>query len=398
MEVGGSVVGPAGPVVSVGLPPIARTPSQWSSGHGEVFARRPTRAAAGRVSFAACASQIAVLVAPTSWPTCSSSAWAATRDLSSTTCDSSRVSSTNVAAVSAASMDHTDTSTRLSATSRSCAVAEATWWRGVVIAVMGPSQPAPTGARIRVTPSGGGRCCRKGCGREVACLVGVSRQALRAFLNHRGRHVGATRVALSTGPVENLWSLCRQVWTTGHVAVEQPGSLGGTEGMFAKALARGFREGIELLPRLPATGGGTARRRGSTRLRTGLRGSDRGGWVTRPLGPETTSVSTGSVTGTGHLKGPCDSYSQGPFVHFRVGWFRGSLRSHLNHRMPDPGQLWGSGHFLWTTRVASVDELVNSGGTRGMFRKGLARPLPEGIELLSRPPETGGGTARRRGS
>ena len=28
-------------------------------------------------------------------------------------------------------------------------------------------------------------------------------------------------------------------------------------------------------------------------------------------------MSIGSVTGTGHLKGPCDSYSRGPFVHFR---------------------------------------------------------------------------------
>jgi hypothetical protein len=28
-------------------------------------------------------------------------------------------------------------------------------------------------------------------------------------------------------------------------------------------------------------------------------------------------MSIGSVTGTDHLKGPCDSYSRGPFVHFR---------------------------------------------------------------------------------
>ena len=37
-EVGVAAIGPADPVVGVGLPPIARTPSQWSSGHGEVFA------------------------------------------------------------------------------------------------------------------------------------------------------------------------------------------------------------------------------------------------------------------------------------------------------------------------------------------------------------------------
>ena len=108
----------------------------------------------------------------------------------------------------------------------------------------------------------------------------------------------------------------------GGGSVEQQVSFGGTEGMSAPGLARRIRQGIELLSRPPATGGGTARRRGSTRSRTGLPGSDRGGWVTRPLGPETTSVSTGSVTGTGHLKGPCDSYSQGPFAYFR--WCRGS--------------------------------------------------------------------------
>src|SRR4051812_34243 len=32
-------------------------------------------------------------------------------------------------------------------------------------------------------------------------------------------------------------------------------------------------------------------------------------------GDDETSI--GSVTGTGHLKGPCDSYSQGPFAYFR---------------------------------------------------------------------------------
>ena len=180
--------------------------------------------------------------------------------------------------------------------------------------------------------------------------------------------------------------------------MEQRGSSGGTRGMFRQALAHPIREGIELLPRPPATEGGTTRRRGSTRGRTGLPGRSRGGWVTRPLGPETTSLSTGSVTGTGHLKGPGDSYSRGPFVHFWAGWFRGSLRSHLNHRNLNPAQLWGSGLLLWTTGVASVDEPVSFGGTRGMFRRALAHRARRGVELLPRPPETGGGTARRRGS
>jgi hypothetical protein len=37
-DVGGSVVGEPDVVMGVGLPPVRRTPSQWSSGHGEVFA------------------------------------------------------------------------------------------------------------------------------------------------------------------------------------------------------------------------------------------------------------------------------------------------------------------------------------------------------------------------
>ena len=174
-------------------------------------------------------------------------------------------------------------------------------------------------------------------------------------------------------------------------SVEQPVNTGGTGRMSTKALARPIRQGIELLPRPPATGGGTARRRGSTRDRTGLPGRDRGGWVTRPLGPETTSVSTGSVTGTGQLKGPCDSYSQGPFVHFRP-------RCRARAVVADPAQLWGSERFLWRTRGGSVDEPANCGGTRRMFPQALAHPPPEGIELLPRPPATGGGTARRRRS
>ncbi len=45
----------------------------------------------------------------------------------------------------------------------------------------------------------------------------------------------------------------------------QPTTSGGTRGMFATALVRPSRQGIELLPRPPATESGTARRRGSER-------------------------------------------------------------------------------------------------------------------------------------
>jgi len=148
-------------------------------------------------------------------------------------------------------------------------------------------------------------------------------------------------------------------------------------------------------------------RRDSSKVRVRTTKNQLAGGASRRLDDEVAGAgadgqSIGSVISTDHLKGPCDSYSQGPFAHFRArfsaGWFRGSLRSHLNHRFPNPAQLWGSGRFLWTMRVASVDDQVSFGGTRRMFRKGLAHLVREGIELLSRPPATGGGTARRRRS
>jgi hypothetical protein len=37
-QVGVAAGGPGFAVVELGLPPDPRTPSQWSSGHGEVFA------------------------------------------------------------------------------------------------------------------------------------------------------------------------------------------------------------------------------------------------------------------------------------------------------------------------------------------------------------------------
>jgi hypothetical protein len=96
------------------------------------------------VSRVTCANQFAVEVAPLSSPTWSSSAWAATRDRSSTTWASRRVSSTNVAAASAASMDHTDASTTPSAMPCIRAVAEATRWWGAAIVVMPHITPAAT--------------------------------------------------------------------------------------------------------------------------------------------------------------------------------------------------------------------------------------------------------------
>jgi hypothetical protein len=168
--------------------------------------------------------------------------------------------------------------------------------------------------------------------------------------------------------------------------------------MSAESLARPVTPGIELLPRTPATERGTARRRGSRRWSASLLEEHRGSWVTRPPGPATMGVSTGSVTGTGHPKGPCDSYSQGPFVHFRYPVLIGPGGDSDPARSPIPAQLWGSERFLWTTGTRSVDEPPISGGTGRMLAKGLARRVTQGIELLPRTPARERGTARRRGS
>ena len=78
----------------------------------------------------------------------------------------------------------------------SCAVAEATWWRGVVIAVMDPSQPAPTGARIRAAHRWR-TLSRPAMWTRVAQWGGFEARRWRAsHLNHRerrSREAAATR-------------------------------------------------------------------------------------------------------------------------------------------------------------------------------------------------------------
>ncbi len=102
----------------------------------EVVTEFTTRCASGRVTLVWCANQHAVLVAPTSSPTCEVVGVGGDAGLQLADLGLQRVSSTNVERVSTASIDHTDASTTESATSRICAVADATRWRGVVIAVM----------------------------------------------------------------------------------------------------------------------------------------------------------------------------------------------------------------------------------------------------------------------
>ena len=179
----------------------------------------------------------------------------------------------------------------------------------------------------------------------------------------------------------------------------QPTNFGGTGGMFAESLARRISEGIELLPRPP--GDREAGRLGDEDPHDvhQLAGAWRSGWVTRPLGPEETSASTGSVTGTGHPKGPCDSYPQGPFT------ISGSCRAGCCRELRDPGetlnpaQPWGKlartcgvraaicgtpGQFRWNQKNVSESSCA---AVRGGHR---TSPTPSG-----RP---GGGATRRRGS
>lgn len=207
---------------------------------------------------------------------------------------------------------------------------------------------------------------------------------------------------LSTGGWGQPVDMGRVLWTVGRSTVDDDRGRGGTSGLSAPTLAPDSRQGIELLPRTPATGSGTTRRRGSTRRSASVLEGHRGGWVTRPLGPEETSASTGSVTGTGHPKGPCDSYPQGPFTHFRrsasAARADGGATGARCRPSADPAQLWESEPFLWTAGRRPVDDVAISGGTRRMFARTLARGVTQGIELLPRTPARGSGTARRRGS
>jgi len=117
--------------------------------------------------------------------------------------------------------------------------------------------------------------------------------------------------------VENLGAIVRSGVDDRGRSCGEPTSSCGTRSLSPPALAQSNRPGIELLPRTPATEGGTARRRGSERREVACR------LVAQRLGDEVAGtgeeeLSTGSVTGTGHPKGPCDSYSQGPFSVVRT--------------------------------------------------------------------------------
>ena len=93
-------------------------------------------------------------------------------------------------------------------------------------------------------------------------------------------------------------------------------------------------------------------------------------------------MSIGSVTGTDHPKGPCDSYSQGPFaISGQDGSPRQPIHAPSDRRVSDAAQLWGNRAFLWMTGGRSVAERASSGGTRRMLAKALAHRDRQGIEL-----------------
>ena len=86
--------------------------------------------------------------------------------------------------------------------------------------------------------------------------------------------------------------------------------------MLAKPLARPCVEGIELLPRPP---GNRERDNSETRVHTVQ--SQLAGDAPRRQGDEAAGagveeMSTGSVTSTGQMKGPWNSYFRGPFAYF----------------------------------------------------------------------------------
>ena len=111
-----------------------------------------------------------------------------------------------------------------------------------------------------------------------------------------------------------LWEFEHFLWTRRCPSVDHGATSGGTRRMFATALAPPRRQGIELLPRTPATESGTARRRGSARRKPGLPGGRRGGWATKPPGPESRSSRPGASPVPVNQKGPWNSYFRGPFA------------------------------------------------------------------------------------
>jgi hypothetical protein len=173
-------------------------------------------------------------------------------------------------------------------------------------------------------------------------------------------------------------------------------TFGGTGRMSTESLARPNRQGIELLPRPPATESGTARRRGSVRHEPACRS------VAQRLGDEAAGTRRTEVFDrkrhrTGHPEGPLRLILARALLRFRVS---PSVRRPATNELPSPQRsrsTVGIGAF-------PVDSGVSSCGPPGVFRWNQRNVRASSCVAGSRghrtsptPPATESGTARRRG-
>ena len=180
----------------------------------------------------------------------------------------------------------------------------------------------------------------------------------------------------------------------------------GTRGQFrwnrknvCETLALPIRRGHRTSPTPSGKpGGGATRRRGSTRAEPACWGvPQRQG--DEAAGTRVDEMSIGSVTGTGHPKGPCDSYSQGPFTISGPRCPEPALPRAPDRDCPIPLNHGENSAVICGVRGAICGRPANFGGTRRMLAKSLARPSPRGHRTSPTPSgKPGGGTARRRGS